>query len=56
MFEIAVCSFAFDILRLQDEQQDDESSSIEKRSLKSTVCYLNRSTNYWNYCKKRLLQ
>ena len=36
MFEIAVCCFAVDILHLQDEQQDD-SSSIEKRSLKSGV-------------------
>ena len=40
MFEIAVCCFAVDILHLQDEQQDD-SSSIEKRSLKSGVSYLN---------------
>ena len=40
MFEIAVCCFAVDILHLQDGQQDD-SSSIEKRSLKSGVSYLN---------------
>ena len=40
MFEIAVCCFAVDILHLQDEQQDD-SSFIEKRSLKSGVSYLN---------------
>ena len=37
MLEIAVCSSAVDILHLQGEQQDDASSSIEKRSLKSGV-------------------
>ena len=37
MFKIAVCSSALDILHLQDEQQEDASSSIEKRSLKSGV-------------------
>ena len=36
MLEIAVCSSAVDILHLQGEQ-DDASSSIEKRSLKSGV-------------------
>ena len=35
MLEIAVRSSAVDILHLQDEQQEDASSSIEKRSLKS---------------------
>ena len=40
MFENAVCCFAVDILHLQDEQQDD-TSSIEKRSLKSGVGYPN---------------
>ena len=35
--EIAVCSSTVDILHLQDEQQEDASSSIEKRSLKSGV-------------------
>ena len=37
MLGIAVCSSAVDILHLQDEQQEDASSSIEKRSLKSGV-------------------
>ena len=40
MFEIAVCCFAADIWHLQEEQQDD-TSSIEKRSLKSGVGYPN---------------
>ena len=40
MFEIAVCCFAADIWPLQEEQQDD-TSSIEKRSLKSEVGYPN---------------
>ena len=40
MFEIAVRCFAVDILHLQDEQQDD-SSLIKKRSLKSEVNYPN---------------
>ena len=37
MLEIAVRSSAVDIWHLQDEQQEDASSSIEKRSLKSQV-------------------
>ena len=37
MFEIAVCCFAVGILHLQDEQQDD-SSFIEKRSFKYFFC------------------
>ena len=37
MLEIAVCSYAVDILHLKDEQQEDASSSIKKRSLKSGV-------------------
>ena len=44
MFEITVCSFALDIMHLKDEQQDD-SSSIEKRSVKSGVCLLNRAVD-----------
>ena len=37
MLEIAICSSAVDILHLQDEPQEDASSTIEKRSLKSQV-------------------
>ena len=37
ILEIAVCSSAIDISHLKDEQQEDTSSSIEKRSLKSGV-------------------
>jgi hypothetical protein len=37
MLGIAVCSSAVDILHMQDEQKEDASSSIEKRSLKSGV-------------------
>ena len=40
MFEIAVCCLAVDIMHLKDEQQDD-SRSIKKRSVKSGVCLLN---------------
>lgn len=39
VFEIAIGCFAVDIMHLQDAQQD-ASNSMEKRSLKSGVCYL----------------
>ena len=53
ILEIAVCSSTIDILHLKDEQQEDASSSIEKRSLKSGVISNSQNTVLINLNQRR---